>query len=72
MTSLTFGPSGVSSWIETRQYNTLGQMTRITIPGAIDYKYTFPTRANNGRITKVKDWITGEEVNYTMTRSTAS
>ena len=65
LTSLTFGPGGNTPWIETRQYNTLGQMTRMTISSVIDYQYTFPTSTNNGRITKVKDWITGEEVNYT-------
>ena len=49
---------------ETRQYNTLGQLTRMTIPGVIDFEYTFSATQNNGRITKMKDWISGEEVNY--------
>jgi YD repeat-containing protein len=39
-------------------------MTRMTIPNVIDFEYTFSASANNGRITKYKDWITGEEVNY--------
>jgi len=53
-------PAGV----ETRQYNVLGQMTRMTIPGVIDFEYTFSRTSNNGRITKMKDWVSGEEVNY--------
>jgi len=61
LTSLTYGPS----WTETRTYNTLGQMTRMTIPSTIDFEYTFHATQNNGRITKYKDHISGEEVNYT-------
>jgi RHS repeat-associated protein len=63
LTSLTYGTGG-TSWTESRTYNILGQMTRMTIPSIIDYEYTFSASANNGRITKYKDHITGEEVNY--------
>jgi len=36
----------------------------MTIAGVIDFEYTFSATQNNGRITKMKDWISGEEVNY--------
>lgn len=60
LTSFVYGPS--QAWTETRTYNTLGQMTRMTIPTIIDSEYTFHATQNNGRITKYKDHITGEEV----------
>jgi RHS repeat-associated protein len=63
LTGLNYGPS--LGWAETRTYNTLGQMTRITVPTVMDMEYTFHATQNNGRITKQKDWISGEEVNYT-------
>jgi hypothetical protein len=58
-----------STWVEnpvteTRQYNVRGQMTRMTAPGEIDLEYRFSTTANDGRITQMKDWISGEELNY--------
>jgi RHS repeat-associated protein len=59
MTQMT-GPAGV----ETRQYNVLGQLTRITVPGVVDFEYVFSGTANNGRITRAKDYITGEDVDY--------
>jgi YD repeat-containing protein len=37
LTGLTYGNSGVS-WTETNTYNTLGQLTRRTIPGVIDFE----------------------------------
>ena len=63
MTQLTYGTGGVS-WTETRTYNPLGQMTRMTIPSVIDFEYTFNATANNGQIEKQKDWVTGDEQNY--------
>jgi RHS repeat-associated protein len=59
MTQLTY-----EGWTETRQYNVLGQLTRITIPGVFDVEYRFSATQNNGRITSMKDWITGEDVTY--------
>ena len=50
---------------ESRTYNLLNQLTRLTIPGVVDFEYTFSATANNGRITKSKDYVSGEEVNYT-------
>ena len=51
---------------ETRQYNTLGQLTRITNGSAFDEEYKYSTTgANNGRITSKKNHLSGEEVEYT-------
>ena len=63
LTGLTYGPS--LGWTESRTYNTLGQMTRLTVPSVLDMEYTFHATQNNGRITKQKNWTSGEEVNYT-------
>jgi len=30
----------------------------------VDFQYSFSATQNNGKITKMKDWVTGEEVNY--------
>src|SRR5690349_9600729 len=50
---------------DTRTYNNLGQLTRITAAGMMDMEYRYTTGQNNGRIYQSKDWITGEEVSYT-------
>ena len=63
LTGLSYGPS--LGWAETWTYNTLGQLTRLTVPSVMDMEYTFHATQNNGRITKQKDYISGEEVNYT-------
>jgi len=63
LTGFSYGPA--VGWAETRTYNTLGQLTRLTVPTAVDMEYTFSLTQNNGRITKQKDWVSGEEVNYT-------
>jgi hypothetical protein len=39
-------------------------MTRMTMPGLLDYEYVYPAAANNGQITQRKDWTSGQEVNY--------
>jgi RHS repeat-associated protein len=49
---------------ETRQYNLLGQLTRITQLGQIDIEYRFSATANDGKITSQRNWISGEEVSY--------
>jgi YD repeat-containing protein len=50
---------------EGRFYNSLYQLTEINVPGAMDMVYTYPgPGGNNGRITKQKDNVSGEEVNY--------
>jgi YD repeat-containing protein len=48
---------------ETRTYNVLGQLTRITGLG-LDLEYTFSTTQNDGKITAQKNWVSGEEVAY--------
>ena len=59
------GVNGTPSyWNETRAYNVRGQLTRLTVPGAVDLEYRFSATNNDGRITQMKDWRSGEEVNY--------
>ncbi len=55
---------GTNYSTETRQYNILQQMTRITVAGVLEQEYRFSDTANNGRITQKKDWVSGEEVSY--------
>ncbi len=73
--NVTYGPAGqllTLSWMnytETRQYNNLLQRTRLTAAGgsqgSLDLEHKFSSNQNNGRITAMKDWVTGEEVQYT-------
>jgi YD repeat-containing protein len=49
---------------ETRQYNVLGQMTRLTKGSLIDVEYRFSATANDGKIVSQKNWLTGEDVVY--------
>jgi hypothetical protein len=56
--------TGGSYYTETRQFNALNQLTRLTAPGVIDHEYRFSATQNNGRITQRKDWISGEEITY--------
>jgi YD repeat-containing protein len=61
--------------LETFDYNSRGQMTRqkygIWSPYIWDYiwevnlEYRFSATQNDGRLSQRKDWVTGEEVNYT-------
>jgi hypothetical protein len=37
---------------ETRSYNSLLQLTRLTVPGVIDHEYRHPARQNNGRVSQ--------------------
>jgi hypothetical protein len=76
VSNLTYGPAGelltmtYGSYNEARSYNTMYQLTRLTDTptggggATIDFEYSFSSSANNGKITKMKDWVTGEEVNY--------
>ncbi len=56
-------------YTETRQYNARNQLTRLSASGygllPVDLEYRYPATQNDGRITQMKDWATGEEVNYT-------
>jgi RHS repeat-associated protein len=61
-----YGPGGEMTRFgtETRAYNVLGQLTRITKPGAMDLEYRYSATANDGRISSQNDWVSGEEVVY--------
>ena len=67
----TYGPAGellsatYPFGTETRQYNARLQLTRITVPSQVDLEYRYAATTNNGQITQLKNWISGEEVNYT-------
>jgi RHS repeat-associated protein len=50
---------------ETRTYNSLFQMTRMTANTVLDMQYIYTPGQNNGRIASSIDGISGETVNYT-------
>jgi len=50
---------------ETRTYNSLFQLTRITVPSALDIQYAYSATQNNGKLTSQTDVISGEQVLYT-------
>jgi YD repeat-containing protein len=60
-----FGPAGELTSLngDTRTYNILGQLTRIT-GGGIDLEYVYTAGQNNGRITQQIDHVSGEQVTY--------
>jgi YD repeat-containing protein len=49
---------------ESRTYNVLGQMTRMTKGSLIDVEYRFSATANDGKILSQKNWLSGEDVTY--------
>jgi RHS repeat-associated protein len=52
---------------ETRQYNSLLQLTRMTATGGttlMDMQYNYSSTQNNGRIVSSNDYVTGENVTY--------
>jgi YD repeat-containing protein len=49
---------------ESRSYNVLGQMTRMTKGSLIDVEYRFSATANDGKILSQKNWLSGEDVTY--------
>jgi hypothetical protein len=49
---------------ESRTYNTLMQLTNITIPGQLNLTYNYQTGTNNGKISSQSDAISGETVTY--------
>jgi RHS repeat-associated protein len=49
---------------ETRTYNSMNQMTRLSIPGSLDISYNFVSGADNGKIGSQTDNISGETVTY--------
>ena len=56
--------TGGGSQTETRQYNSLGQMTRLTVPGQLDLEYRFSATANDNKAISQKNYISGEELEY--------
>jgi RHS repeat-associated protein len=70
------GYYGVDHYTETRTYNPMLQMTRMTVTGtsfstlytsqtAMDMQYIYTAGQNNGRIVQSIDGVAGETVNYT-------
>jgi RHS repeat-associated protein len=59
-----------TAWFgESRSYNARLQLSRLTAAGgygamSVDLEYRYAATQNNGQITQMKDWVTGEEVNY--------
>ena len=49
---------------ESRRYNLLGQLTRMTKGSLIDVADRFSTTANDGKILSQKNWLNGEDVVY--------
>jgi YD repeat-containing protein len=49
---------------ETRAYNSLLQLTRQTVAGAVDMQYVYTAGQNNGRITSSVDGIWEGTINY--------
>jgi len=60
---VTSGNAAVYS--HTMQYNSMLQLTRLTVGSVLDYEYHFSSTQNNGKIDYDKDWLTGERVDYT-------
>jgi len=52
----------------TYQYNVRGQLVRERDAAggyaSMDFEYRYSATANDGRIVQMKDWVSGEEVNY--------
>ena len=61
MTQINYGTGRV----QTRTYNARLQMTRMTVVGVMDLEYRYSATLNNGQITSIENYLTGEEVNYT-------
>ena len=49
---------------ETRQYNSIGQLTRITMPNMEDQEYVYSGTQNNGRITQSMNHLNNETITY--------
>src|SRR6266404_104016 len=65
MTQMRYwNPATSSYYTETRAYNSRLQLKQVTVPGALDMEYRYTANQNNGQIWQQKDWISGEEVNY--------
>ncbi|MBL8232217.1 MAG: hypothetical protein JNL98_27225 [Bryobacterales bacterium] len=60
MTQINYG----TGQIQTRTYNARMQLTRMTVAGVMDLEYRFSPTQNNGQITQMKNYLSGEEVTY--------
>ena len=73
VSGITYGPAGqlltatYLGYNETRQYNVLNQLSRLTTTGTggIDLQYSYSATQNNGKIMQTQDNITGEQISYT-------
>jgi RHS repeat-associated protein len=71
VSGVSYGPAGEVLQIngangysgESRTYNSLLQVTQINAPG-VSIQYTYPGGPNIGKISKQKDLVSGEEVQY--------
>jgi RHS repeat-associated protein len=66
ITQMKYPRAGSSGYYltETRSYNNRMEMTRLTVAGEADWEYRYSAMDNNGQITQMKDFVTGEEVTY--------
>ena len=70
VSGITYGPAGqlltatYLGYNETRQYNVLNQLSRLTTTGTggIDIQYSYSATQNNGKIMQTQDNITGEQI----------
>lgn len=60
---MTSGYTGVNS--ETRTYNSMFQLTQLTVGSALNIQYGYSATQNNGKITSQTDVISGEQIAYT-------
>ncbi len=66
VTEMMYWNGSGAYYTETREFNVLGQMTRLTVPGVRDFTYTFSATQNDGRTTQTADAISGETVVYQL------
>ena len=57
--AMTFGGIG-----ETRGYNVLNQLTSITAGSSENLAYNYPTGNNNGKISSMYNYVSGENITY--------
>ncbi|MBY0375183.1 MAG: RHS repeat-associated core domain-containing protein, partial [Bryobacteraceae bacterium] len=73
--NVTYSPAGevkslsYDGYTETRTYNQRLQMTRLQVgavpqPNVLDLEYVFDATQNDGRVKSLKNWVSGEQVDY--------
>jgi len=70
VTGVTYGTAGemlsmTGMLNETRTYNSMFQLTRITVPSVLDIQYAYSSANNNGKLTSQTDVLSGEQITYT-------